>query len=114
MIRLQVIEGPNALDQIMFCAFHSFLDPVYMEWWTRSSGVGFFCFVYSRAWKQKKPTPLDRGPPLHVNRPLVEVQMNAGYMHNNNLEIRIAGSSCRLQKSKAPQLYMLLLIFYFS
>ena len=36
----------------------------------RSSGVGFFCFVSSRAWKQKKPTPLDRGPPLHVNRPL--------------------------------------------
>ena len=23
-----------------------------------------------RAWKQRKPTPLDRGPPLHVNRPL--------------------------------------------
>ena len=35
----------------------------------RSSGVGFFCFVSLRAWKQKKPTPLDRGPPLHVNRP---------------------------------------------
>ena len=35
----------------------------------RSSGVGFFCFVFPRAWKQKKPTPLDRGPPLHVNRP---------------------------------------------
>ena len=35
----------------------------------RSSGVGFFCFVSPRAWKQKKPTPLDRGPPLHVNRP---------------------------------------------
>ena len=35
----------------------------------RSSGVSFFCFVSSRAWKQKKPTPLDRGPPLHVNRP---------------------------------------------
>ena len=34
-----------------------------------SSGVGFFCFVSPRAWKQKKPTPLDRGPPLHVNRP---------------------------------------------
>ena len=34
----------------------------------RSSGVGFFCFVSPRAWKQKKPTPLDRGPPLHVNR----------------------------------------------
>ena len=35
---------------------------------TRSSRVGFFCFVSPRAWKQKKPTPLDRGPPLHVNR----------------------------------------------
>ena len=48
MIRLQVIEGPNTHDQIVLCAFHSFL---------------------------------------------VEVQMNAGYihvqymvsMHNNNL-----------------------------
>ena len=36
----------------------------------RSSGVGFFCFVSARAWKQKKPTPLNRGPPLHVNRPV--------------------------------------------
>ena len=36
----------------------------------QSSGVGFFCFVFPRAWKQKKPTPLDRGLPLHVNRPL--------------------------------------------
>ena len=35
----------------------------------RSSGVSFFCFVPPRAWKQKKPTPLDQGPPLHVNRP---------------------------------------------
>ena len=35
----------------------------------RPSGVSFFCFVSRRAWKQKKPTPLDRGPPLHVNRP---------------------------------------------
>ena len=35
----------------------------------QSSGVGFFCFVSPRAWKQKKPTPLDRGPPLQVNRP---------------------------------------------
>ena len=37
----------------------------------RSCGVSFFCLVSSRAWKQKKPTPLDRGPPLHVNRPLM-------------------------------------------
>ena len=36
----------------------------------RSSEVSFFCFVSPRAWKQKKLTPLDRGPPLHVNRVL--------------------------------------------
>ena len=36
----------------------------------RSSGVSFFGFVSPRAWKQKKPTPLDRCPPLHVNKAL--------------------------------------------
>ena len=36
----------------------------------RSSGVGFFCFHALADTKQKKPTPLDRGPPLHVNRVL--------------------------------------------
>ena len=35
----------------------------------RSSGVGFFCFHALGDTKQKKPTPLDRGTPLHVNRP---------------------------------------------
>ena len=34
----------------------------------RSSGVGFFCFHALGDTKQKKPTPLDRGSPLHVNR----------------------------------------------
>ena len=34
----------------------------------RSSGVGFFCFHAVGDTKQKKPTPLDRGPPVHVNR----------------------------------------------
>ena len=34
----------------------------------RSRGVGFFCFHALRGTKQKKLTPLDRGPPLHVNR----------------------------------------------
>ena len=33
----------------------------------RSSGVGFFCFHALEDTKQKKPTPLDLGPPLHVN-----------------------------------------------
>ena len=34
----------------------------------RSSGVGFFCFHPLGDTKQKKPSPLDRGTPLHVNR----------------------------------------------
>ena len=34
----------------------------------RTSGVGFFCFDALRDTKQKKPTPLDQGPQLHVNR----------------------------------------------
>ena len=46
------------------------LDPVYMEWGTRSSGVGFFCSHALGDTKQKKPTPLNRGSPLHVNRVL--------------------------------------------
>ena len=33
----------------------------------RSSGVGFFCFHALGDTKQKKLTPLDRGPLLHVN-----------------------------------------------
>ena len=37
----------------------------------RSSGVGFFCFHALGDTKQKKPTPLNRGPPLHVNRVLI-------------------------------------------
>ena len=41
-----------------------------MEWGT-PVWVGFFCFHALGDTKQKKPTPLDRGPPLHVNRPLV-------------------------------------------
>ena len=39
----------------------------------RSSGIGFFCFHALADTKQKKPTPLDRGPPLHVNRVLGSV-----------------------------------------
>ena len=34
----------------------------------RSSEVGFFFFHALGDTKQKKPTPPDRGPPLHVNR----------------------------------------------
>ena len=42
----------------------------------RSSGVGFFCFHALRDTKQKKPTPLDRGPPLHVNRVLFQSSLS--------------------------------------
>ena len=38
----------------------------------RFSGVGFFCFHALWDTKQKKLTPLDRGPPLHVNRVLIK------------------------------------------
>ena len=31
VIRLQVIEGPNMRDQIVFCTFHSFLVEVQMN-----------------------------------------------------------------------------------
>ena len=37
----------------------------------RSSGVSFFCFDALGDTKQKRLTPLDRGPPLHVNRVLL-------------------------------------------
>ena len=36
----------------------------------RSSGFGFFCFPALGDTKQKKLTPLDRGPPLDVIRVL--------------------------------------------
>ena len=42
----------------------------------RSGGVGFFCFHALGHTKQKKPTPLDRGPPLHVNRVLMWTETN--------------------------------------
>ena len=59
-----------------------------MEWGTpRSSGVGFFCFDALGDTKQKKPTPLDRGPPLHVNRPL-DQDVSADEGQNNLLYIK--------------------------
>ena len=47
------------------------LGPVYIEWGPQSIGAGFFCFHALEDTKQKKLTPLDRGPPLHVNRVLI-------------------------------------------
>ena len=47
----------------------------------RSSGVGFFCFHALEDTKQKKLTPLDRGPPLHVNRVLISRNDNVVSFH---------------------------------
>ena len=59
----------HPLTQNRHLSLHnSLLGSVYMEWGPRFSGVGFFCFYALRDTKQKKPTPLDRGPPLHINK----------------------------------------------
>ena len=53
---------PSSLERLRAC-LHGVGGP-------RSSGVGFFCFHALGDTKQNKLTPLDRGPPLHVNRVL--------------------------------------------
>ena len=51
--------------------------------------VSFFCFHALGDTKQKKLTPLDRGPPLHVNRPLLFV-VNA---RNNLKSLEVSSDS---------------------
>ena len=57
----------------------------------RSSGVSFFCFHALGDTKQKKLTPLDRGPPLHVNRVLMvekiilHLSINLGVLTQNEI-----------------------------
>ena len=46
-----------------------------------SSGVSFFCFHSLGDTKQKRLTPLDRGPPVHVNRVLINSQMTNKIVH---------------------------------
>ena len=49
----------------------------------RSSGIGFFCFHALGNTKQKKLTPLNRGPPLHVNRVLfLELEPRGIFLNN--------------------------------
>ena len=54
----------------------------------RSSGVGFFCFHALADTKQKKPTPLDRVPQLHVNRPLLTLKYNWHMRYFKNTPVR--------------------------
>ena len=71
VIRLRVIEGSNVRDQIALCAFHSFLVEVPMNAGhildPSAYGSGNVCVITCMS------------------------------MRNNNPEIRIAGSPCRLQ-----------------
>ena len=71
--RVTMGDWPDVSDDVPECLHNRAL----FTWsrGARSSGVGFFCFVSLRAWKQKKPTPLDRGPQLHVNRLLDDCQL---------------------------------------
>ena len=59
-----------------------------MEGGPRSSGVGFFCFHALEETKQKKPTLLDRGPPLHVNRVIEMLMRFGGLTFYKNVLIR--------------------------
>ena len=71
--RVTMGDWPDVSDDVPECLHNWAL----FTWsrGARSSRVGFFCFVSLRAWKQKKPTPLDRGPPLHINRLLDDCQL---------------------------------------
>ena len=56
---------------IRTCSLHKIAQSKTLFTWSggpRSSGVGFFCFHALADTKEKKPTPLDAGAPLHVNR----------------------------------------------
>ena len=53
----------------------------------RSSGVGFFCFHALGDTKQKKFTPLDRGPPLHVNRVLDDDRIHEQHKRTASLPL---------------------------
>ena len=67
-----------------------------------SSRVGFFCFHALEDTKQKKPTPLDRGPPLHVNRVLV---------YSHTLHIRVAKNRV-LRRLLASKLNLVIISAY--
>ena len=57
------------MDFVTFIV-QSYVGPVYMEWGTPVWWGWFLCFYALGDTKQKKLTPLDWGPPLHVNRVL--------------------------------------------
>ena len=71
VIRLRVKEGSNMGDQIALCEFHSFLVEVQMS-------AGYILDPSAYGSGNVRVTTYMR-------------------MRNNNPEIRIAGSSCRLQ-----------------
>ena len=50
-------------------------------------GSGFFCVHALGDTKQKKPTPLDQGPPLRVNRVLIDGTSEPGRTLYNRFQL---------------------------
>ena len=70
LVILQLVSSKK-LTELLLCKFQNLDFVLGLFTWSggpRPGGVGFFCFHAPEDTKQKKPTPLDRGPPLHVNR----------------------------------------------
>ena len=61
----------------------------------RSSGVGFFCFHALGDTKQKKLTPQDRDPRLHVDRVLIIISVHSAEVRCQT-KILLFGVNCRL------------------
>ena len=64
----------------------------------RSSGVRFFCFHALADKKQKKPTPLDRGPPLYVNRPYIVSVLIKDRTGSTSVSIALRATHIAFQK----------------
>ena len=70
LVILQLVSSKK-LTELLLCKFQNLDFVLGLFTWSggpRPGGVGFFCFHALDITKQKKPTPLDRGSPLHVNR----------------------------------------------
>ena len=71
----------------------------------RSSGVSFFCFHALGDTKQKNLTPLDRGPPLHVNRVLERGVQASVSVERQRRETRETRAAAREEKEMQMTIY---------
>ena len=67
---LLVLWPGICVEVVRYCSFSTVTTKGLFTWsgGPLTSGVGFFCFHALGETKQKKLSPLDRGPPLHVHR----------------------------------------------